>query len=326
MIMWHRALCRRILPLTGWMVLGLAREAVAFPLEKFDHQVEVSCPASASCARSLRSKNTLGAYSGIWVRGDAEMSSKFSAKQGVLEVNATGSSLGGILLSWDSDTYAEQLSSSGLKCVDMRHLGGWALVLKDFSVNGSCGDGLGSCPPFVIETRVYDASDPTGQTYSASVLRRTNGRALEDLLVPYSNFNRKGLRGEGRLGCVGAVSIFIRADGYREISLRVGPIFTNSSDPLEALVFTPTPTPPAATPTSASEQEMTPTPTPTFGPTVEPVVSVSPTSEALATPAGAEATPEPPVLDKVVVAPLGTPEIEPERAPEEAVYGEIISE
>lgn len=328
MIMWHRALCRGILPLTVGMILGLAREAVAFPLEKFDHQVEVSCAASSSCARSLRSKNTLGAYTGIWVRGDAEMTSKFSAKQGVLEVSAVGSSLGGIMLSWDSDTYAEQLSSSGLKCVDMRHHGGWAVVLKDFSVNGNCGDGAVSCPPFVIETRVYDASDPTGQTYSASVLRRANGRALEDLLVPYSNFNRRGLRGEGRLGCAGAVSLFIRADGYREMSLRVGPIFTNSSDPLEALVFTPTPTPPPATPTSASEKEVTPnpTPTPTFGPTIAPVVSVSPTSEAVTPPAETEATPEPPVLDKVVVAPLGTPEIEPERAPEEAVYGEIISE
>ena len=314
--------------MTGWMILGLVRDAVAFPLEKFDHQVEVSCAATSSCSRSLRSKNTLGAYTGIWVRGDADMSSQFSAKQGVLNVNATGSSQAGILLSWDSDTYPEQLSSSGLKCVDMRHHGGWSLVLKDFSLNGICGDGERECPPFVIETRVYDAADPTGQTYSASILRRANGRAVEDLLVPYSNFNRKGLRGEGRLGCVGAVSLFIRADGYREMSLRVGPIFTNSSDPLEALVFTPTPTPHAATPTSASEKGLTaaPTPTPAVIPKIEPVVSISVASEAVTPHAETESTPEPPVLDKVVVAPLGTPEFEPERAPEEAVYGEIISE
>jgi hypothetical protein len=39
-----------------------------------------------------------------------------------------------------------------------------------------------------------------------------------------------------------------------------------------------------------------------------------------------EATPEAPVLDKVIVAPLGTPEVEPERVPDEVVYGEIISE
>lgn len=326
MIMLHRALCRGILSLAFGGILAQVSEAGAFPLEKFDHQVEVSCAASSSCVRSLRSKNTLGAYTGIWVRGDSEMSSRFSAKQGVLEVSATGPVLNGILLSWDSDTYAEQLSSAGLRCVDMRHQGGWALVLKDFSVNGDCGSTGGDCPPFVIETRVYDASDPTGQTYSASVLRRANGREVEDLLVPYSNFNRKGLRGEARMGCAGAVSLYVRADGYRSIALRVGPIFTNSTAPLEALVFTPTPTPAVVAPTSVPERQGTVTPTPTFAVTIASVAQVDPTREALPSPMAPEATPEAPVLDKVIVAPLGTPEVEPERVPDEVVYGEIISE
>lgn len=326
MIMWHRAFLLALLSLSGVVVAGSALEAAAFPLEKFDHQVEVSCASNASCARSLRSKNTLGAYTGLWVRGDADMNSSFSAKQGMLEVKATGSSLSGIALSWDSDTYPEQLSSAGLKCVDMRHQGGWAIVLKDFAVNGTCGETTTECPSFVIETRVYDASDPTGQTYSASVLRRANGREVQDLMIPFSNFNKKGLRGEGRLGCAGAVSIYIRVDGYKDVALRVGPIFTNSSEPLEALVFTPTPTSVPATPTSVSERPVTPTATPTVAPTNEATASAVATPEEAPAPVETSEAPQAPTLGKVVVAPLGTPEVEPERAPEEAVYGEIINE
>lgn len=307
-------------------MFGAASPVAAFPLEKFDHQVDVSCPSSASCARALRAKTTLGAYTGILIRGGDDVTSSFSAKQGVFEVKASGRSLGSVLMSWDSDTYPDQLSSSGLKCVNMRHEGGWAFVLKDFSINGTCGDKGVTCPPFVIETRVYDAADPTGQTYSASVLRRANGRDLEDLLIPFSNFTRKGLRGEGRMECAGAVSINFRADGYTSLTLRAGPIFTNSALPLEALVFTPTPTAPPATPTSVIASSVAATPTPTFTPTIAAAASAVPSESATPEPVESPEATQPPNLGKVVVAPLGTAEVEPERAPEESVYGQIINE
>lgn len=318
------------------IALGLApSETTAFPLEKFDHQVDVSCAASSSCARSFRAKTTLGAYTGIWVRGDAEMNSSVSMKQGKFQVKATGSSLGGVVLSWDSDTYADQLSSAGLKCIDMKHQDGSAIVIEDFSLQGSCKDSDGDekCSPFVIETRVFDASDPTGQTYSASILRRANNRDAEDLIIPFSNFNKKGLRGEGRLGCAGAVSITIRTDGYKELTLSAGPIYTNSTQPLEALVFTPTPTSPPATPTRAAVVPATQTAAPTVTPAVVPAVALTgtpaPVTEGTPLPAetaSAETGSQPPTLNRVIVAPLGASSPEPEREPEEAVYGEIINE
>lgn len=311
-------------------------EVTAFPLEKFDHHVEVSCTANPSCVRSVRAKTTLGAYTGIWVRGDAEMKSTVSAKQGKLQITATGSSLGGIVLSWDSDTYADQLSSAGLKCIDMRHQDGSAIVIKDFSLQGLCNDSEvdGACSPFVIETRVFDASDPTGQTYSASILRRANNRDAEDLIIPFSNFTKKGLRGEGRLACAGAVSITIRTDGYKEVTLSSGPIFTNSSQPLEALVLTPTPTSPPATPTSAVAVPATPPLEPRVAPNVAITGSPTPGSEGAPPPsetASAEAVSAeiggaPPGLSRVVVAPLGASSPQPERQPEEAVYGQTVSE
>jgi len=326
MTKWRRTETLALVAAIGTALAGGISNVAAFPLERFDHPVEVACAEGAACTRSLRAKTTLGAYTGISVRGGADMNASFSSKQGALAVKVSDSPSLTILLSWDSDTYPDTLSSAGLKCIDMRHQGGWALVLEKFSIQGTCAEGVKECSPFVIETRIYDSADPTGQTYSASVLRRANGRETQDLLIPFSNFNRKGLRGEARLGCAGAVSMSFRGEGYTTVTLHTGQIFTNSSEPLEALVFTPTPTPIPATPTAADQHPITPSPSPTYTPNVAIAPSNSPVASEVAAPTQTAEVPQPPTLGKVVVAPLGTPEIEPERAPEEAVYGEIISE
>lgn len=316
-----------------WLAI-VPRGVSAFPLEKFEHQLEVTCAADSSCARTVRAKTTLGAYTGIWVRGGDETRSKLSVSKGSLLVQVSGRPLSGIQLSWDSDTYADQLSSSGLKCIDMRHQDGSAIVMKDFKLQGVCGDegADDSCPPFVVETRVYDAADPTGQTYSASILRRTNGRESQDLIIPFSNFNRKGLRGEGRLECAGAVSIYVRTDGYRDVTLSAGPIFTNSTEPFEALILTPTPTPVPPTPTILSGVSETPAHLPTISPVGgngETPVSTERVMES-PVPTSADrgpsvATPRVPAVSQVVVAPLNSPK--PARGDdEETVYGAIVSE
>ena len=308
----------------------LSSDARAFPLERFDQQLDVTCAGDSSCARSLRAQTTLGAYTGIWVRGGGEMRSTVSVSKGTLKVHAEGPLVSGVQLSWDSDTYADQLSSSGLKCIDMRHQGGSAIIVEGFELTGVCGDkdAERECPPFVIETRIYDSADPTGQTYSASILRRSSGRPPQHLIIPFSNVNRKGLRGAGRLECAGAVSINVRTDGYRDVTLRAGPIFTNSTEPLEALVLTPTPTTAPTTGASAvtageestgsrtSDAElvnrMTPPPT---GAVLEDSVEGPTEQGAPRTKIGSEA----------VVAPLNSPEPR-RRDEEEMVYGAIVSE
>jgi hypothetical protein len=262
------------------------------------------------------------------------MNSTLSVSKGTLKVHAKGPLVSGVQLSWDSDTYGDQLSSAGLKCIDMRHEGGSAIVVEDFDLQGTCGDGIAErdCPPFVVETRIYDSVDPTGQTYSASILRWANGRVTKDLIIPFSNFNRKGLRGEGRLGCAGAVSINIRTDGYRDVTLTAGPIFTNSTEPLEALVLTPTPTTVATSPRSSATEADVSAAVPTNTPVVVSPETPSPTLSAEAilprtTPShGTPAASSPSESGgEVVVAPLNSPE--PEQAKEEEmVYGAIVSE
>lgn len=333
----NRKLGNALLTILGAALVSLAipfADLLAFPLEKFEHQLQVTCADDSSCARSTRAKTTLGAYTGMWVRGGADTHTTLSIAKGALRVEMKGSLLSGVQLSWDSDTYADQLSSSGLKCIDMRHQGGSAIVIKDFKLEGTCGDDDAEreCPPFTVETRIYDSADPTGQTYSASVLRRVNGKESQDLIIPFSNFNRKGLRGEGRLDCAGAVSINIRADGYRAVTFSAGPIFTNSSEPFEALVLTPTPTPvpPTPTPTGAVADAAT------RAPTSAPVVTAPETPVSTPELGGdsrensheqepTAAAPRAPSVSEVVVAPLNSPKPRREEE-EETVYGAIVSE
>lgn len=323
---WNRTLRHASRTICGVMVVVLGAfpgRALAFPLEKFDHRVEVTCAESSSCARSLRAKTTLGAYTGIWIRGGDDMRSTLEVTQGNLIVEASGTLLSGVQLSWDSDTYPDQLSSAGLKCIDMRHQEGTAIILKDFELDGTCGDDDAerACPPFILETRIYDSADPTGQTYSASILRRPHGKERQDLIIPFSNFNRRGLRGEGRLGCAGAVSINVRTDGYRSVTLKAGPIFTDSSEPLEALVLTPTPTSVPPTPPAKVERSETPEPSATTSvdtPTPEIPVSVAtPEAPAKTTPSARGS--------EVIVAPLNSP-VPRHEEEDEMVFGSIVSE
>lgn len=317
------------------MLLGaFPGRALAFPLEKFDHRLEVTCAASSSCARSLRAKTTLGAYTGIWIRGGDDMRSTLEVKQGSLTVEASGTLLSGVQLSWDSDTYPDQLSSAGLKCIDMRHQEGTAIIVKDFELDGTCGDDDAerACPPFILETRIYDSADPTGQTYSASILRRAHGKERQDLIIPFSNFNRRGLRGDGRLGCAGAVSINIRADGYRSITLKAGQIFTDSSEPLEALVLTPTPTTVPATPPVKAERPETlevsstaPSDTPTPEVPLSIATPVEPARESVGTQETPGSTTPSARGNEVIVAPLNSPAPRQEEE-EEMVFGSIVSE
>jgi len=212
----------------------------------------------------------------------------------------------------------------------MRHQGGSAIVIKDFKLKGTCGDDdvERECAPFVVETRIYDSADPTGQTYSASVLRRGNGKEPQDLIIPFSNFNRKGLRGEGRLDCAGAVSINIRTDGYRDVTLSAGSIFTNSSEPFEALILTPTPTPVPPTPSVPGSVTDTATRAPTSAPVVaatETPISTPKLPGNLGQNEPTDLTPQAPSVSEVVVAPLNSPKPRREEE-EETVYGAIVSE
>ena len=333
------------------MAVGFVTEcAFAIPLELFDQRLEVLCGTEGDCRRALRSRTTLGSYLGISLRGEGRSYGSLMVEKGELTVKATGSTLRGVYLSWDSDTYPEQLSSSGLGCFDLQQDGASAIILQDFEVKGVCGAATdGSGCSVLVENRVYDSSDPTGQTYSATLLKIPDAKDKSDLLVPFSNLIRKGPRGSARLSCAGAITLLIQPIGYSQFELSIGTIYTNSQHgltpvPTKAISASTQPAA-SATPIDVSTAAISNTPlsgavgTDAVGRTTLSVETPSESSKMIFTPAPLEqyrassvptVKPKPSgVTDTALVSPtVGAPAKAdvpmPPRHEEEAVYGEVV--
>ncbi len=259
-----------------WSVMCV-HDGLAMPIDRFDVPVDVECADGASCAGFVRSDSTLGRYTGIALsrRGEGEVSARVSRKgNSKLTFEASDTQSATMTLSWDADQHPELLSGSGLNCLDLTRQGAYAFILSAVSIDADCvsDEQLGSsCPSFTIETRIYDAHDPTGQRFSGSVVTRTLTDE-SDIVIPFSNFVREGPRGKALFSCVGAVTLSFRFDGFESVEVNLGPVYTNGSEGL-----TPIPT---ATPFLTA----TPTATSTSLPTVTSTVVATPSATVDLTP------------------------------------------
>lgn len=354
-----RQLLRTSLTFQVTLLVLLPAAGSAAPLERFEAPLELECAHDSTCTKTVRSKVVLGGTTGIVLTGGNEGRAKLAFRQEGqrrLELSGKGESVHSLALVWDGDSNPETLSAAGLGCFDLTSSGGTAFVLRDLAVAAECAEPseVGECQPLEIETRIYDAADPTGQRFSASVIRRPAPRAADELLIPFSNLSREGPHGLARPTCAGAVTITFRLSGFKDVRFSVGPIYTNGT---EGLTYLPSPTPsPSATPTS------TPSATPTVDPaapvtnavTPQPAATVLPTLAA-GTPAAetpiAESSPTPSAAALLFATPSAlevfedeklervsipqVPEVEPEEPQEapgivperddEVIYGGVIS-
>lgn len=253
--------------------------AAALPLERFEEPLEISCSHDSICAKTLRSKFSLGGTTGIVITGGNEGEALLAIQptEGrILKIMADGESLHSLALSWDGDAYPERLSGAGLGCFDLTSSGATAIVVRDFAADFECvdADNTIECPPLEIEARVYDADDATGQRFSGAIVKIDSPRSTDELEIPFSDFSREGPRGLARLACAGAVTVVFRFGGLKDIDLALGPIYTNGSDGLTS-VPTPTPT-------------QTPGVTVTATPSPEPSATAIPSTTAVSTPGPSE--------------------------------------
>ncbi len=317
---------------------GLGR---CLPIEAFDHAAEIRCKGERTCGRGLPSAKSIGGFLAIGLQGGTGSSSTATVKTtesgGKVAWISEGPNPGRMTLSWDSDSNPWQLSGGGLRCLDIRADGSTALTVEGVAFSGICDKGReDDCPPLVVEARIYDADDPTGQRYSTSVIRRHRRSSGRDLRIPYSSFSREGPNGLGRTACVGALTISFRADGLTNARVSFGKVFTNGAcqggdcvvqPPFSAPYFGVT-----ATPTAVPM-----TPSPTTSPTQTPKGTASPAATALPTqrpeysspvkPAELSPTPTPPAgitaETDVVATPLAKEEVQAVPI-EEALYGQVI--
>ena len=308
--------------------------AEALPVERFESRLQISCgEGQRSCSGSIRDADTLGRITGFSIvkssAGSVELDIADNSKGG-LRVKAKEATDISLTLSWDSDLNPDILSGSGLNCFDLTRQGAYAFIISKASLRSSCHEPSvgGGCPTFSMETRVYNASDPTGQKFSASVVTRS---LLDDtdIAVPFSNFIRQGPRGKGSFSCVGAVTMTLKFRGFSELELTTGPIYTNGEEGLTPL------------PTATEQPIETPTATPTLSPTSAPTIAPTDTVEPMATDSPVPSAAELPQMTAVLASPIATPKVaalptqvvapsisvtvRPSEA-EEAVYGELVAE
>lgn len=306
------------------MCLALwSRSAWAMPVELFNYPVDIHCESTSQCVGVARSELTLGRYTGISVlkRGAGSASVSVDKNDGELRFELREASPVVLTFSWDGDQHPEQLSGAGLNCLDLTQGGAYAFIVSALSIESECrGDSEGQrCPNFQIESRIYDARDPTGQRYSVSTMTRSLPEKT-DLVIPFSNFIREGPRGKGNIACVGAVSISFRFEEFESVEFEMGSIYTNGAEGM-----TPLPTPTAGwtqTPIATVAIETSPTPLPTplvsggFVPSVE---TALPTPDIKEVPLVAEASTPAPVVSTPVTArmPAATED-------DEVTYGQLV--
>ncbi len=332
--------CARRWCLSVFLAWGLAHasDAGALPIERFDVPVEVECSDNAPCSGVVRSQSTLGRYTGISLsrRGEGEVAARVRGKENsILTFEASDTQSATMTLSWDADQHPELLSGAGLNCLDLTRGGAFAFILSTVSIDAECvseESTPSSCPIFSVESRIYDAHDPTGQRFSGSVITR-NLTSKTDIVIPFSNFVREGPRGKAEFSCVGAITMMFRFDGFEAVEMELGPVYTNGAEGL-----TPIPTAtslPTSTPTASPTVTATPVVTAIASGSVTPAVPGSASTppptvvgageQARDATAGVQpsAAAEPPSEEAAPVQPV-VPRIPPEQD-EEIVYGALVA-
>ena len=231
-----------VLPLL--FILAAATKVWALPIDNFNVPSETRCKGERTCKRNLSSQHSLGGFLGIEVQNPAEgkgitlLETKTGPNKGRVVWGAAGDPAGRLTLFWDGDPNPSQVSGAGLGCLNLSADGATAFILEGLAYSAACsmdksstssGGAAVECPPLLIESKIYDATDPTGQRYSTSIIRRHQRLSGSDLRIPFSSFTREGPNGGARPSCVGAISVAIRADDLKKSVVTFGPIYTNGA-------------------------------------------------------------------------------------------------
>lgn len=267
------------------------------PIDSFNTPSETKCKGERTCKRNLTNASSLGGTLGIEVQNVPALAARAASsskalstlelrtgpKKGRVVWGSSGNPAGRLTLVWDGDPNAGQISGSGLGCLNLLADGATAFILEDLAYSASCDLGArkvtegsapgGECSPLVIESRIFNSDDPTGQKYTTSVIRRHHRLSGQDLRIPFSTFTREGPNGGANPSCVGAISITLKADELTKSVVTFGPFSTNGSCTTDASCLRQGGTP--STPIGV-EQSASPVASATPQPITPPVASASP--------------------------------------------------
>lgn len=139
-------------------------------------------------------------------------------------------------LSWDGESAVRVTSGAGLGCIDITKERANAFLIRDFFFTQSCIENGYECPFIEVQLKVFDGSDPTGQRYSAGVVRRRVINQKKDLMIPFSQLVREGPEGPWKPSCVGAVTLTVLSVPQVPTTIFMRSLTTNGTcvSPLES--------------------------------------------------------------------------------------------
>lgn len=144
-------------------------------------------------SRSLHAESTGGIGS---LRAEVLLIKRFQHSQ-------DDSVIGFSKMHWDGDLMATNINPVGLAGVDLTDDGGDAFVLSKLTFDYAFSLAI------TLELRVFDASDPTGLTFSRATIQLNQPRSFEDLFVPFAAFAEFGPNGPCDFSNVGALEILV---------------------------------------------------------------------------------------------------------------------
>ncbi|MCB0352277.1 MAG: hypothetical protein KDD64_02095 [Bdellovibrionales bacterium] len=128
--------------------------------------------------------------------------------------------IGRSLIHWDGNNNVSTINPAGLGGVDLTEDGSTAFILKSLSYD------FPSSQPLTLTLTAYDASDATGQTFSAVELTLNSALFQQDQVLPFASFTLSGSNGPVDFANLGALSLEI--DGTAQAAdLEIDSIITN---------------------------------------------------------------------------------------------------
>ena len=211
---------RNFISLVILVLLGSATSH-ALRLDNFSTEQFVFASGGGSIeSDSLASNGSIGGFRSVEIAVQSGSGLFVVAQNGILSHSQAAQVTGQSVISWDGNLNASLLNPSGLGGVDFTQDGGDAFRVRIVSF-----DFAFSFPTYLVFT-VYDASDPTGLTFSSGTIPLTRAYTNETVEIPFSQLSAVGPRGPAQMSNIGAVSLLI--DGkFPAVDLELSFVGTN---------------------------------------------------------------------------------------------------
>ena len=213
---------KRISLLFGVLFLPLVASAIV--IDEFNGSQTVQAHPAEQATGAATIASSIGGARHVRVAGATGLAALFvraTLVAGLYSHSQDATVTGTSQLTWDGETL-DALSPAGLGAIDLTQDGATAFILDVLSFDFS------NAQPLPLTVTVFDAGDPSGQTWSAATMSLTSAiSSLSSITIPFSAFGLSGPSGPARWTNIGAISLLIDGLGVADRDLTLERFRTN---------------------------------------------------------------------------------------------------